>query len=94
MIARYFDERGYTVRRIEISRITPTPLGEKTYMGREGYTIGIGSIALVPKEDIGPPWNYTKGKELDFRNATMRIRERSGGEGGWDVEVVSGIPVF
>jgi hypothetical protein len=94
MIAKYFDGRGYTVRRIEISEITPTPLGEKTYMGTKGYTVGISSITLVSKEDVGPPWNYKKDEQITFRGATMRIREKTAEERGWDVEVVSGIPVF
>ena len=94
MIVKYFDERGYAVRQIEIKEITPTPLGEKTYMGRKGYAVRIGSITLVPKEDVGPPWNYERGELLSFRNATMGIKERTGRDGKWDIEVVSGIPVF
>jgi hypothetical protein len=94
MIVKYFDERGYAVRQLEIKEITPTPLGEKTYMGREGFTVSVGSITLVPKEDVGPPWNYKKGELLSFKDATMGIREKRGKSGKWDIEVVSGIPVF
>jgi hypothetical protein len=94
VIVKYFDGRGYVVRQIEIGDITPTPIGEKTYMGRKAYTVGIRSVTLLPKEDIGPPWNYRKGEQLIFKGAIIRLKEGNRKDGSWDVEVVSGIPVF
>jgi hypothetical protein len=94
IITKYFDERGYTVRSIDIGKITPTPLGEKTYMGKKGYTLRITYVTLEAKEDVGQPWHYKKGERLTFTNAIMVIRERNRIEGGWEAEVVSGIPVF
>jgi len=94
MIVKYFNGRGYAVPNIEISELTSIPLGEKTYMGRKAYTVGIRSITLLPKEDIGPPWNYRKGEQLNFKDAIMRLKEGTRKDGTWGVEVVSGIPVF
>jgi hypothetical protein len=93
VITNYFEEKHYMVIGIDVRDIQPVPLGEKTYMGTEGYIVDVRSITLEVTEDIGAPWSYKKGQRLTFRNAVVRVREQPGQKGKWVISNISGIPV-
>jgi len=93
VITHYFEEKYYTVIEIDVGDIQPVPLREKTYMGTEGYVVGVRSITLEVTQDIGAPWSYKKGQRLTFRNAVLHMREQPGEKGTWIISNISGIPV-
>ncbi len=93
VITHYFEEKHYKVIDIDIGDIQPIPLREKTYMGTEGYVVGVRSVTLEVTEDIGEPWSYRRGRILTFRNAVIHIKEQPGQKGAWVISHISGIPV-
>jgi hypothetical protein len=84
VIREHFKERGFAVIVLEVGKITGTGLENKVYMGTPGFTVEITEIVL---EDAG-------GRRLTFRGGAMRIREKPGEKGRWQISGMSGIPVL
>lgn len=91
VIRTHFEARHYQVTDLRVGGVTPIPLGEKTYMGREGYGVVVESITLEAEGSQIP--GIRKGEKLTFTDASVTIRRKAGEPGGWTVSRISGIPV-
>lgn len=94
VITKYFESKGYAVVDISIAETKPVPLGEKKYMGTEGYTVEIKSITLEIAGKGAESKIYKKGERLTFSGGTVRLREKPGEKGKWEITHISGIPVI
>jgi len=90
VIRSYFEERKYKIVELQLGKISPVPLSQKTYMGTQGHDVEIMRITLEVREDN---WEYRKGEKLSFTNASIRIREKVDKKGEWIVVNISGIQV-
>ena len=93
LITRHFEKRQYKVTELTIGDINPVPMGEKQYMGTAGYRVSVPLLTLEFTRDIGDPWNYTKGQRKTFRNARVKIKERSGHNREWIIADIEGVPL-
>lgn len=82
---RYFESRGYRVIEVKTGAIQAIPLGEKTYMGTPTYNVQLTSLTLVGPEGA------KKLKTFSLSTGIIRLRERPGERGIWEVAGVSGI---
>jgi hypothetical protein len=93
VVIRYFEARHYRVITLDIGRIEAISIGEKTYMGTRGYTVEVKSITLETAGDSVVPSRSGGGRRLTFKEASIRMREDPGRQGGWIIVNVTGIPV-
>jgi hypothetical protein len=93
-IMRYFGEKGYRVIELHLGGVRPVPLGNRVYMGTEGYLVDVRSITLEATEDSGSPLFHRKDERLTFRDAVFQIRGKAGEKWAWEVSVISGITVL
>ena len=90
-IRDYVESSHYKVVDLKIGKMEGIALSEKTYMGTPGYVVDIVSIALEPQEDKSV--DIKKGKQLIFKNASIRVREDAANKNIWHVSIISGISV-
>lgn len=93
LVIEHFEGKGYRVEALVIGSIEGGSIGEKVYMSPRGYKAVIRVITLEVVDDVGPPWNYSKGQTFTFRNGVVRFRERQGMSSGWEVSGIEGITV-
>jgi len=93
-ITTYFEENHYRVVEMSMGEISSIAMGQKRYMGTEGYVVPIRSITLEASRDKGEPVRVRKGDRLIFRNGMIHLREKAGERGTWIVVNISGIPVL
>ena len=93
-ITAYFEENHYRVVEMSMGEISSIAMGQKRYMGTEGYVVPIRSITLEASRDKGEPLRVRKGDRLIFRNGMIHLREKAGERGTWIVVNISGIPVL
>jgi hypothetical protein len=93
-IIAYFEENHYRVIEMRMGEVSPISMGQKRYMGTEGYTVAISAITLEAARDKGEPVHLKKGDRLSFRNGVVQVREKAGEKGTWIVANISGIPVL
>jgi len=93
-ITMYFEENHYRVVEMSMGEISSISMGQKRYMGTEGYIVPINSITLEATKDKGEPVRVRKGDRLTFSNGMIKVREKAGERGTWIVVNISGIPVL
>jgi len=93
-ITAYFEENHYRVVEMSMGEISSIAMGQKRYMGTEGYVVPIRSITLDATRDKDEPVRVRKGDRLTFRNGMIHVREKAGERGTWIVVNISGIPVL
>jgi len=93
-ITAYFEENHYAVVEMSVGEISSISIGQKRYMGTEGYIVPIKSITLEATMDKGESARVRKGDRLTFRNGIIHVREKAGERGTWIVVNISGIPVL
>ena len=91
VIIHHFEKRHYIVRNLMIGNISTIPMGNKQYMGTEGYVIRVTSITLEFMRDTG---NYKKGNYLTFNNARVYIKKSRDKNPEWIVNNIEGIPLL
>jgi hypothetical protein len=93
-ITAHFEENHYRVVEMSMGEISSIAMGQKRYMGTEGYVVPIRSITLEASRDKGEPVRVRKGDRLIFKNGMIHLREKAGERGTWIVVNISGIPVL
>jgi hypothetical protein len=93
-ITAYFEENHYRVIEMSMGEISPIAMGQKRYMGTEGYIVPLSSITLEVTRDRGEPVRVRKGERFTFSNGMIQVREKAGERGTWIVVKISGIPVL
>ena len=94
VIVHHFEKRHYKVTDLMIGNISPLPMGEKEYMGTEGYIVNVVSITLQFTRDTGEPRNYKKGNYLTFTNGRIHIKKSRDNKSEWIVTNIEGIPLL
>lgn len=93
-IIAYFEENHYRVVEMSMGEISTIAMGQKRYMGTEGYVVPIRSITLEAAMDKNEPVRVRKGDRLTFKNGMIHVREKPGEKGTWIMVNISGIPVL
>ena len=79
------------MRNLIIGNINTIPMGNKQYMGTEGYVVNVTSVTLEFTRDTD---NYKKGNYLTFNNARVYIKKSRDKNPEWIVTNIEGIPVL
>ena len=93
LIIKHFEKRQYKVTDVMIGDISPIAMGEKQYMGTEGYDVKVPLLTLEFTRDIGEPWNYKKGRHMTYHNGSVRIKRSAERSNEWIIINISGIPL-
>ena len=88
-IIKHFEERRFKVVELQIGKIQPISLAEKTYMGTAAFNVEIKSITLEVTDGTTRP----KEERLIFNDAAVTIKERPDEKGLWIVSNIAGIHI-
>jgi hypothetical protein len=93
VIRQHFEARGYRVVELVMGDVDSLGVGEKRYMGTEGYTVRIKRIVVEASGRSGIAVGQAGTGQVSFSNASVSVRENPGQKGAWLITNIQGIAV-
>jgi len=90
-ISAHFEQRGYLVKDISISKISRNPIAEREYMAPLTYVVEVPSIVLELEAAAAGGADRRNAERLTFSSVTVKIQALREPKRMWVVSQVTGI---